>query len=701
VGYVQADQRRRKDINRVIARLRESEERFNLFMDNSPGLAFVKDADGRLVYINKTFAKGFGFKEEAQWYGKTDEDLWPKDVAESFRRNDLAVLAGDKAQVMEERAVRKGHQETWLSVKFPFSDRHGKRFLGSIAMNVTDRKQVEEQLRLSAQVFDSAAEAIVISDANNAIIKVNPAFEQITGYKAEEVVGKDPHFLSSGRQSATFYQRLWQILLETGAWQGEIWNRRKSGEVYAEWLSISVVRDDDGQISHFIGIFSDITERKLAEDRIQFLAHYDELTQLPNRTLTRDRLHQAILAADRNGSDAALLFLDLDRFKVINDSLGHHVGDALLQQVGQRIRDCLREVDTVGRLGGDEFLVVLPATDADGVAHVAQKILQRMSAEFSIETHRLSVSPSIGIAVYPTDGAEITALMKNADAAMYHAKQAGRGNYQFFNAHMNAAAHEQLRLEHGLRAALEQGQLRMYYQPKVDLKTQRVVGCEALMRWEHPEWGAVSPARFIPVAEECGLIVTLGEWAMREACRQMLEFQRASGQMLTVAVNVSALQFNQRNFVEMVRRVLEDTGLQAKYLELELTESALMKDASNVIGTLEALSEMGVKLAIDDFGTGYSSLGYLKRFPINCLKIDQGFVRDLEKAGDDAAIVNAVISLAHSLRMTVVGEGVETAGQLQFLQDRNCEEAQGYYFDKPLPPAEFQRILSELSSQTL
>ncbi|TAN50495.1 MAG: EAL domain-containing protein [Methylococcaceae bacterium] len=693
VAHVYSAQRRRAEIEGMIVRLQESEDRFNLFMDNSPGLAFVKDAEGRLVYINKTFAKGFGFKKPAQWYGKTDEDLWPKDVAESFRNNDLAVLAGEKAQVMEERAVRKGQQETWLSVKFPFRDRHGQRFLGSIAMNVSDRKQVEEQLRLAARVFEHASEGIVITDSGNNIITINPAFEHITGYSAGEAVGRNPNFLTSGRHPTIFYQRLWQVLMETGSWQGEIWNRRKNGEVYAEWLSLSVVRDDAGLVSHYIGIFSDITERKAAEDRIQFLAHYDELTQLPNRTLTRDRLQQALLTAARNNEFVSILFLDLDRFKLINDSLGHHVGDVLLQQVGQRIRSCLREMDTVGRLGGDEFLVVLPDTDVDGAAHVAKKILEQLSLEFHIEEHRLNNSPSIGVAVYPEDGADILVLMKNADAAMYHAKQAGRGTYQFFDSAMNAAAHEQLRLENGLRLALERGQLQMYYQPKVDLKQKRVVGCEALMRWKHPEWGDVSPASFIPIAEECGLIIAIGEWAMRTACRQILELQRSTGQPLTVAVNVSALQFNQRNFVDIVHRVLAETGLAPEYLELELTESALMKDAANVIETLEKLSAMGVKLSVDDFGTGYSSLSYLKRFPLNCLKIDQNFVRDLEKAGDDAAIVNAVISLAHSLRLTVVGEGVETQGQMQFLSDRGCEEAQGYYFDRPLPVDEFEKVL--------
>ncbi|WP_082411665.1 putative bifunctional diguanylate cyclase/phosphodiesterase [Methylogaea oryzae] len=506
------------------------------------------------------------------------------------------------------------------------------------------------------------------------------------------MIGKNPKMLSSGRQPAAFYQRLWQSLQDAGYWQGEIWNRRKNGEFYVEWLSISVARDDAGGIGHYVAIFSDITERKQAEDRIQFLAHYDELTQLPNRNLTRDRIQQALLAADRGDTNMAVLFLDLDRFKFINDSLGHHVGDGLLQEVAKRVSGCLREVDTVGRLGGDEFLVVLPETDGDGAAHVAQKILDTLADSAMIDGHPLTISSSIGVAIYPLDGTDIVTLMKNADSAMYHAKQAGRGAYQFFNEEMNAAAHERLHLENGLRGALERGELELYYQ-QVDIKQRRVVGCEALLRWNHPKLGIVSPVRFIPVAEECGLIVPIGDWALREACRQMLEFQRSSGQNLVVAVNVSALQFTQRNFVDSVRQALDETGLTPQCLELELTESALMKDTDGALDTLKALSDMGVRLAVDDFGTGYSSLSYLKRFPINCLKIDKGFVRDLETDVDDAAIVNAVINLAHSLRLTVVGEGVETEGQLQFLLERGCEEAQGFYFDQPLRAEAFQTVL--------
>ncbi len=453
-----------------------------------------------------------------------------------------------------------------------------------------------------------------------------------------------------------------------------------------------MARDDAGGIGHYVAIFSDITERKQAEDRIQFLAHYDELTQLPNRNLTRDRIQQALLAADRGDTNMAVLFLDLDRFKFINDSLGHHVGDGLLQEVAKRVSGCLREVDTVGRLGGDEFLVVLPETDGDGAAHVAQKILDTLADSAMIDGHPLTISSSIGVAIYPLDGTDIVTLMKNADSAMYHAKQAGRGAYQFFNEEMNAAAHERLHLENGLRGALERGELELYYQ-QVDIKQRRVVGCEALLRWNHPKLGIVSPVRFIPVAEECGLIVPIGDWALREACRQMLEFQRSSGQNLVVAVNVSALQFTQRNFVDSVRQALDETGLTPQCLELELTESALMKDTDGALDTLKALSDMGVRLAVDDFGTGYSSLSYLKRFPINCLKIDKGFVRDLETDVDDAAIVNAVINLAHSLRLTVVGEGVETEGQLQFLLERGCEEAQGFYFDQPLRAEAFQTVL--------
>ena len=569
------------------------------------------------------------------------------------------------------------------------------KLVGTV-QDITERKLAEEQLRLAGQVFENSGEAIVITDARRRIISVNPAYTAITRYSREEVVGRTPQDLTPDLRGWERERAIWEEVELAGFWQGEVWDRRRDGETYPKWLTVSAVRDRAGQVVNFIKIFSDISERKEREERVRHLAHHDFLTDLPNRMLLSDRITQAISLAQRSDAQVAVLFLDLDRFKNVNDSLGHTIGDKLLQEVARRLRACVRGSDTVSRLGGDEFVILVPGvTDAGDVAVLAQKVLEVVSEPYWIEGHELVSSPSIGIAVYPTDGPDVEALLRNADAAMYHAKESGRKNYQFFTPDMNTRAIERLSMERSLRRALERGELRLHYQPQYDIASGRIVGMEALIRWEHPDLGLVSPARFMPFAEESGLILPIGEWVLQEACRQNRAWQEADLPRVRVAVNISALQFRQPGFAESVQRALTHTGLAARYLELEVTESVIMHDAERVTQSLALLKQMGLELAIDDFGTGYSSLSYLKRFPIDRLKIDQSFVRDITTDQDDAAITGAIIALTRNLGLKTIAEGVETREQLEFLRAHGCDEVQGFLLSRPVEASACPALLAE------
>ncbi len=556
-----------------------------------------------------------------------------------------------------------------------------------------DNLQREEELKLAATVFDSSREIIVITDANTNIISVNRAFSEISGYDSAEVIGQNIRILKSGRQDASFYDAMWKSIKSVGYWQGELWNRRKDGEVYPAWVSISAVRNEGNVIEKYISVSTDITEFKQAEDRIRYLAYYDPLTDLPNRTLLRDRTEQVLHNASRERRQAALLFLDLDNFKNINDSLGHLSGDELLQEVAKRIQSELRQSDTVGRLGGDEFLILLADVNVGAAMHVARNLLNGISRPFTAQGHTLTVSASIGIALFPRDGNTFEELHKNADIAMYKAKELGRNRYHFFTQELNSAAMERLVLENALRRALDENQLNLHFQPQVEIASGRIIGTEALLRWNHPELGSVSPAKFIPVAEESGLIGPIGAWVVREACRQNKAWQDAGLPPMVVAVNTSTRQYSMGDVYAMVSDALQSSGLDPRYLEVEITESLLAQDIDATLDVLTNLKALGVQIAVDDFGTGYSSLAYLKRFPLNKLKIDQSFVRDLDTDEDDRAIAAGVINLGHSLQLTAIAEGVETEQQLETLRTLGCDEAQGYLFSRPLPPEELERLL--------
>lgn len=561
--------------------------------------------------------------------------------------------------------------------------------------DVTERAQTREQLRLNAQVFEASGEGIVITDANNVIVSINRAFTTITGYTAEEAIGNTPSLLASGKHGDDYYAAMWSQIIHQGHWQGEVWNFRKDGTLYPQWLSISVILDQAGAITHHIGILSDLTHYKMAEERIKFLSNFDPLTQLPNRALLRDRAQLALAGAKRTQGSVALLYIDLDRFKIINDSLGPSVGDWLLKQLAERLTGHLHSDDTLCRQGGDEFILLLPATDAETAAHVARKLLDIIAQPFSVEGQNLSLSASIGIAKYPLDGDDFEQLAQSADAALFRAKQSGRNTFQFFTQQMHEQAREVLQIENELRRALEQGEFVLHYQPQVDAKTAHLIGAEALIRWQHPEQGLVPPGRFIPIAEESGLIVEIGDWVLHTAIRQIADWQAAGLAIVPVAVNLSVMQFRQDNLFQSVAQALRVSKLDPALLELEMTEGIAMENSEHTIALLDQLHALGVALSIDDFGTGYSSLSYLKRFRINKLKIDQSFVRHLGRDPEDAAIVTAIIVMATSLGFKTIAEGVETREQLDFLREKHCDEIQGYYYSKPLPAEAFASLLAK------
>jgi diguanylate cyclase (GGDEF)-like protein/PAS domain S-box-containing protein len=565
----------------------------------------------------------------------------------------------------------------------------------STVQDVTERLHAEERQRLWISVLEQSGEGIMICDTQRKILLVNAAFERLTGYSAAEVIGQSPAILRSGRQSPEFYAQMWSALNSTGYWSGEIWNRRKDGVLYIEWLSVSAVRDDQGAISHYVGIFADISERKAAADRVLHLAQYDLLTELPNRSLLLDRLEQLIVTSGRGSRRAAVLFLDLDRFKEVNDSMGHDSGDSLLQAVARRISGCVRKSDTVARMGGDEFVVLLHEIDGtDGVANVAQGLLRAVCAPLTLKEQELSISASIGIAIFPEDGISAGDLLRNADAAMYRAKNGGRNAFNFYTPELNQRAVESLQTESALRLAVERQELVLHYQPQVDVRTGAVVGVEALVRWNRQGIGLVSPEQFIPLAEERGLISAIDNWVLREAIRQAKEWDRAGLPPLTVAVNISATDFHSEGFVASVKQATVDQGFDARRIELELTERVAVRNVEATVAILQELHQLGFQLSLDDFGTGYSSLNYLRRFPIDRIKIDQSFVRELNVAGADALrTVRAIISLAKSYSMKVIAEGVEDRAQFDALRAENCDAIQGYLASRPLPHEDFARLL--------
>ena len=681
------------------AALEASEERLKLVLQGNNEGWWDWDIPSGTLQFSHVWESMLGFQPgDLPNHVVTWEQLIHPDDLDHVMERLNGHLAETSAYYESEHRIRnKDDSWTWIRSrgKVVEKDRDNRpvRVVGTHA-DISARKAMEYELKLSAAVFENTQEGVIITDANARIVAVNNAFTRITGYTSAEVLGKTPALLQSGRQDPEFYEQLWRQLLETGNWAGEIWNRRKQGDVYPQWLDISAVRNIEGQVENYVSVFSDITPLKESEAQLHQLAYHDALTGLPNRILFRDRIEQAIGRAKRAQDKIALLFIDLDRFKNINDSLGHNFGDELLLATAKRLVKELRSEDTVARIGGDEFTIILGNSPSlRNVGRIATKLLELLKEPFLIDDQTVYISASIGISIYPDNGTTVDELTQAADTAMYKAKDNGRCGYQFYTPEMTSRLFQQVVLEADLRRALKHQEFRLYYQPQIDLTTNKIIGAEALIRWQHPDMGLVSPARFLGAAEESGLIVDIGTWVLREACRQTRVWLDNGLPIQHVAVNLAGRQIQQDNLPEVVSQALHDTGLSAEYLELEIVEEVIMAHLDQAVDVLTRTKDLGVTLALDDFGTGYSSLGYLKRLPVDQLKIDRSLIGDIPLDPNDEAIARAVIAMGHSLGLVVTAEGVENSEQRDFLIREGCDRAQGWLYTPPLASEVFDSFI--------
>lgn len=693
--------------------LRDSERRYRMLADSLQDLIFTTDSSVRIDYVSPSVETMLGYSPE--WVASHGLDrvvTKPRQVARFYDlmrrvRNASAnpVALAELGQSLQDQTLHfdclaaDGRSVT-IELRIMLIRNENNRFDGALCIgrDISQQRQAEKELRRAATVFDHSTAAIVVTDPAGRIVQVNAAFQRITGYGGDEMLGKLPMALSADRQQANQMAFVHDQILRAGTWEGEFWLKRKDGETYPCWVGITAARDAENDLVSYVCFFSDMSERKASEKRIHRLAYYDSLTQLPNRTLFQDRLHSSLQLAARRGGWVVLMFLDLDRFKPINDSLGHAAGDRMLKEVAMRLASCVDEDDTVARMGGDEFTFLLhPGADRDEALnraiHVGERILASLTEPFVLSGREFFVTASIGIALSPQDGDDISQLMKNADTAMYHAKERGKNNFQFYQTEMNASALERLELESDLRHALEQQQFVLHFQPQFLADGRTLTGVEALLRWQHPSRGLVPPGDFIPALEELGLVVEAGDWVIAEACRQIAAWQAQGLAVPKVSVNLSARQFADGRLGQRIAEILEASGIAPSCLELELTESILMQDVGEAMRILGSLKELGPSIAIDDFGTGYSSLNYLKAFPIDVLKIDHSFVDGLPMGEQDGQIARAIIAMAHSLSLSVIAEGVENQAQLDFLREYGCDEVQGFYLGRPVRAGELQALL--------
>jgi diguanylate cyclase (GGDEF)-like protein/PAS domain S-box-containing protein len=688
----------RKKLELAIA---ESEKEFRQLAEAMPQIVWITRADGWNIYFNQQWVDYTGLSLEESYGHGWNKPFHPDDQQRAWEAWQKAVLEDESYEIECRLRRADGEYLWWLIRGVPVFGEDGRidKWFGTCT-DINEIKLNEQNLLIAATAFESQ-ESLMITDASGVIIRVNNAFTESTGYAPEEVMGKTPQLLKSGRHSEEFYRDMWKTLLGTGKWQGEVWDRRKNGQVYPKWLAITAVKNGEGKVTHYVGSHIDITARKAAEEEIQYLAFYDPLTRLPNRRLLLDRLNQALVSSARSGRSGALLFIDLDNFKNLNDTLGHDIGDLLLQQVTLRLESCIRSGDTVARLGGDEFVVMLlnmssePLEAAAQSEAICEKILAALGRTYQLGAHTYHCTASVGVTLFGNEMHTTDELMKQADIAMYQSKKAGRNTLRFFDRKMQESIASRVSLENELHNALEFRQFHLYYQIQVD-STDRQLGAEALIRWIHPQRGLVSPAQFIPLAEESGLILPVGQWVLDTACARIKEWEQdARMRDLVIAVNVSAKQFRQHNFIEQVQVVVQRHGINPSRLKLELTEGMLLENIEETITTMNALNELGVKFSLDDFGTGYSSLQYLKRLPLDQIKIDQSFVRDITSDPNDAAIVQTIIAMAEVLGLEVVAEGVETDEQREFLELRGCTHFQGYLFGKPVPIEQFEAMIKQ------
>lgn len=609
-----------------------------------------------------------------------------------------SLVKGDDIYLEEYRMRHRDGHWVWIEVRGRAirRDSENKPLLTVGTMSdVSRRHEAEAEHRLANVVFNGIGDGICITDPKGKILLTNAAFSKVSGYAESEALNQNPRMLKSGIHSATFYQNMWESINRQGNWQGEITNRRKDGDLVTEWLNISAVRDATGDLTHYVGLFTDLSERQAANERINYLSSFDPLTDLPNRNLFTDRLGQSLFSAHRFNRETAVILLDLDRFRFINDTLGPPVGDEVLIEVAHRLNLQVREGDTIGRRSGNEFGFVMAnlSHERDAIALV-QRMLDAIAVPFTIAGQSIVITASIGISVSPRNGDDADSLLRSADAALLRAKKSGRNTFRFYSPEMDADAARRMGLEAALRDALQRDELTVHYQPQISLDSGNMIGMEALLRWNSPQFGSVSPMEFIPIAEETGLIFPIGEWVLRTACLQTRQWLDLGLANLRVAVNLSTRQFSQANLISLIRQTLLETGLPPAALELEITESAFIDDVEQAITQCRALKALGTKLSLDDFGTGYSSLAYVSRFPFDKIKIDQGFVRDIIENPVNAAIATATIVMAHSLNVSVLAEGVETEAQASFLRGRRCDSMQGYLFSRALPAAEFEQLLA-------
>ncbi|MFZ4481641.1 MAG: EAL domain-containing protein, partial [Rhodoferax sp.] len=667
--------------------------------DNVQANIYVKDEDGRYLYVNRAAATVFG-RPIADILGKSDIEIHPPQTARKLMAFDSEVRLNGVRHAAEEMVPdESGAPRYYWSVKMPIAVLNHPHALIGFSTDITQRKVAEEAQRIASTAFESQ-QSTYITDANKVILRVNKAFTEVTGYTLQEAVGQTPALLKSGRQNAAFYTAMWDSIRRTGVWQGEIWNRRKNGTMYPEHLSISSVKNETGLVTHYVGTFSDLTSHKTAEEQSRVLAYTDTLTGLPNRVMLIVRMQQAVMAAEKQNYRGALLIIDLDHFKNINDSLGHDLGDEVLKCIAKRLSALVqREFDTVARLGADEFGVLLdhlspdPQTALREAETMTHKILEALRQPYQIANALVSCTASIGITSLGEKQEQVLDSLKQAELAMFQAKSAGGNDLCFFDPQMQTVVDVRVTLEAGLREAILNKQFTLHYQAQLS-DSEGIIGVEALLRWVDPKRGVVSPAEFIPLAEETGLILPIGTWVLETACQQLAVWARQPAMAhLSIAVNVSARQFRESGFVDQVLAALERSGANANRLKLEPTESVLITDVEDVIAKMTALRSHGVGFSIDDFGTGYSSLAYLKRLPLEKLKIDQGFVRDILTSPDDAAIARAVIAMATSMGLGVIAEGVETEAQRDLLASMGCHTYQGYLFSKPLPVQEFEKLM--------
>lgn len=679
-----------RDITEKVASDKHSERLLSI-LDHAKDFISIADLDGRIVYYNKTAIEMLQLREDEDIRNIRIGETHPEDIA--CRTLTKALPEAREHGIWRGESVLLSRRGNRIPVSQIIVSHKGEsdevEFYSTIMRDISEWKHAEEENVLAKRVFESIEEGIMVTDRRQTITLVNRAFSSITGYSSKDIVGSTPKILSSGWHNPEFYEAMWSTIRATGTWHGEIWNKKKDGTIYLEELSISRVVDPTGEITHFVGIFKDITVRKELEAKIHYQAHHDILTGLPNRILLDDRIRQAVLYAERNKSKMGIMYIDLDRFKRINDSLGHHIGDKLLQAAAERLNKSVRASDTIARIGGDELIVLLPNLhQREDCTRLADKLQEAIMKPFYIEGHELFITCSIGISIYPDDSTDAEALLKLADQALYDVKDAGRNNYQFYSKPAGPQD-DAYALEKSLRKAIVDQQFSVFFQPVMDTLTQEIIGAEALVRWNHPETGIIGPARFIPLAEETGLILQIDRWVLREACRLMKRWHDEGHRDIKVSVNVSMLQFRQPDLIETVQRILTETGLSPSSLVLEITERTMMNDPEASIAKMERLRSHGVNISLDDFGVGYSSFGYLKQLPVNKLKIDRTFVKDITDRGKDLSIVHALISMAHNLNLHVVAEGVEDAEQLSLLLQARCDYVQGYYFNEPLPAEKF------------